>query len=385
MRRVDFNEGLELFHAPLAHLQTLAQKIRNFKNPSSRVTFVLDSNPNYTNVCHVDCSFCAFYRHKTAKDAYTKTIDEVMLHLQKARNAGLTTVLLQGGVNNDLGIDYYTDLIKEARRRFPEIHPHFFSAIEIFNLTQITDLSLEAILTKLWDAGLRTIPGGGAEILSEDVRLKLSPKKMTSLQWLDFHHLAHQIGFITTATMMYGHVETPEDIIIHLDRLRTIQDKIPGFTCFIPWSYKREKTALRRVVKHWAGADAYFRILAFARIYLDNFDHIGASWFGEGKEIGKQALHYGADDFGGTLVEENVHRSTGWVNKVDHNQMLHMIREAGFEPAQRDTFYKIVRTYENVESVEIPQEQEVKEADSLPAMNNPLKVHPNCKINVSTS
>lgn len=367
--RISLEEGIALFtEGSTEELKKKAQEIRNKKNPSQRVTFVLDSNPNYTNVCHIDCSFCAFYRHKGAKDAYTKSIDEVMEHLEKAKKAGLTTVLLQGGVNNDLKIDYYVDLVKAARQRYPEIHPHFFSAVEIYNCAQVSNLPIEEVLQKLWDAGLRTIPGGGAEILSERVRLSISPKKMGPNGWIDVHHKAHQIGFLTTATMMYGHIEEPKDIVHHFETLRQAQDKIPGFSCFIPWSYKRDRTALRRTVKHWAGKDAYFRILAFSRIYLDNFDHIGASWYGEGKEIGMEALHYGADDFGGTIMEENVHRATGWINRADHNDMLRMIRTAGFEPAQRDTFYNILRTYEGVEEVEIPFEQQVNEEDRLPAL-----------------
>jgi len=364
--RVSLEEGIDLFkNAPLEDLQKSAQKIRNQKNPPNRVTFVLDSNPNYTNVCRIDCSFCAFYRHPGAKDAYTKSIDQVMEHFALAKRAGLTTVLLQGGVNDDLKIDYYTELVKTARARYPEIHPHCFTAVEIWNCAKVSNLSLHETLKRLWDAGLRTIPGGGAEILAERVRLKISPKKMDPNGWMDVHHTAHQIGYKTTATMMYGHVEEPEDIVAHLDTLRNHQDKIPGFTSFIPWSYKRDRTSLRRTVKHWAGKDAYFRILAFARIYLDNFPHIGASWYGEGKEIGMQALHYGADDFGGIIMEENVHRATGWVNRADHNSMLQMIRQAGFEPAQRNTFYEILRTYEGIDSVEVPEEQLVNEPDRM--------------------
>ncbi len=356
--RITFDEGIEIFReAPLEELKARAQEMRNEKNPPHHVTFVLDSNPNYTNVCHIDCSFCAFYRHGGAKDAYTKSVDEVMEHMEKARNAGLTTVLLQGGVNNALKIDYYVDLVKTARERYPDIHPHFFSAVELWNLARISDLTLREVLERLWDAGLRTIPGGGAEILSERVRLEVSPKKMGPDGWIQLHHLAHEIGFKTTATMMYGHVEEPEDIVEHLETLRSHQDKIPGFSSFIPWSYKRNRTALRRKVKSWAGEEAYYRILAFARIYLDNFKHIGASWFGEGKEIGIQSLQYGADDFGGTIMEENVHRATEWINQADHNDMLQMIRQAGFEPAQRDAFYNVIRTYEGVDSVPSLQEK----------------------------
>jgi cyclic dehypoxanthinyl futalosine synthase len=309
--RISFEEGLKLFEsAPLDELQAKAQAIRNKKNPSNRVTFVLDSNPNYTNICKVDCSFCAFYRHKGAKDTYTKSVDQVMEHLQFARDAGLTTVLLQGGVNPELPLSYYIDVIKTARKEFPDIHPHFFTAVELSEVAKIEGITIREVLQALWDAGQRTLPGGGAEILSERVRLKVSPKKLEEDGWIHFHHTAHQVGFISTATMMYGHVEESWDIVTHLETLRQAQDKIPGFTSFIPWSYKRDRTALKRTVKHWAGADAYFRILAFARIYLDNFNHVSASWFGEGKEIGIQALQFGADDFGGTIIEENVHRAT---------------------------------------------------------------------------
>lgn len=368
--RITQEEGLELFkNAPLDELQARAQEVRNAKNPERQVTFVLDSNPNYTNVCNIDCGFCAFYRRKSAKDAYTKTVDQVMQHMQRARDAGLTTVLLQGGVNDDLTIDYYVDLVQTARRDYPDIHPHFFSAVELWNCARVSNLTLRETLERLWDAGLRTIPGGGAEVLAERVRLHVSPKKIGPDGWMNFHHLAHEIGYKTTATMMYGHVEEPEDILTHLETLRVHQDKIPGFTSFVPWSYKRNRTALRRTVKNWAGKDAYFRILAFARIYLDNFDHVSASWFGESKEIGMEALSYGADDFGGTIMEENVHRATDWINKADHNDMLRMIRQAGFEPAQRDTFYNILRTYEGVDSVEVPDAQKVTEADRLPILN----------------
>lgn len=368
--RLTFHEGVDLFkNATLTELQMHAQAIRIEKNGPEIVTFVLDTNPSYTNVCSIDCSFCAFYRHDKAKDAYTKSVEEVMKHMELARRAGLTTVLLQGGVNDALKIDYFVELVRASRTRYPDIHPHFFSAIELFRCAQISNLSVRQTLERLWEAGLRTIPGAGAEILSERVRQVIAPKKMTSDEWITFHETAHEIGYKTTATMMYGHIEEPEDIVQHLEFLRASQDRAPGFTCFIPWSYKRERTVLRRKVKHWAGDEAYFRILAFARIYLDNFDHIGASWYGEGKEIGMQALHYGADDFGGIVMEENVHRSTGWVNRADHNDMLCMIRKAGFEPAQRDTFYQILRTYQNVEVVEVPEEQRVDEADTYLALD----------------
>ena len=369
--RISFEEGLELFkHAPLEELKEKAQKLRYEKNPIPQVTFVLDSNPNYTNVCNADCSFCAFYRHKGAKDAYTKSIDEAMEHFETARKAGLTTVLMQGGLNDELKIDYYVALAKAARESYPDIHPHLFSAPEIWNVARVSNLSIRETLQKLWDAGLRTIPGGGAEIVSEKVRVKISPKKMEKGAWMDVHKTAHEIGFRTTATMMYGHVEEPEDILIHLDAIRALQDETSGFTAFIPWSYKRDRTSLRKEVLHWAGVDAYFRILAFSRIYLDNFDHIQASWFSEGKKTGMESLHYGADDFGGIIFEENVHRATNFISKTDHSHIVEMIREAGFEPAQRSTLYKILRTYEKDEVVSVPEEGKVKEEDRVSVLLN---------------
>ncbi|NCF71668.1 MAG: dehypoxanthine futalosine cyclase [Chlamydiales bacterium] len=365
-KRLTFDEGVDLLNnAPLEELQIQAQKIRNDKNPSHQVSFVLDSNPNYTNVCNADCTFCAFYRKSSAKDAYTKNKEQVMQLLEDAQNAGLTTVLLQGGLNDELPLDYYTSLVKEARKRYPKINPHFFTAPEIWNIARVSQCSTREVLQSLYDAGQRSLPGGGAEILSERVRKKVSPKKMEEGSWLKIHKEAHEIGFVTTATMMYGHIEEPEDVILHLEAIRNLQDQYHGFTAFIPWSYKRTNTALRRKVKSWAGEDAYFRILAVARIFLDNFDHIQASWFGEGKETGMRSLHYGADDFGGTIIEENVHRATDFINKTDHNGMLDMIRKAGFEPVQRNTYYDIVRTYEGLNNVEVPLQGRVKEEDKV--------------------
>jgi CofH subfamily radical SAM domain protein len=244
----------------------------------------------------------------------------------------------------------------------------FFSAPELWNCAKVSGVSVEEVLQALWNAGLRSIPGGGAEILSERVRMDISPKKMEKGAWADLHRKAHLIGFRTTATMMYGHVETPEDVIEHLETLRQIQDATSGFTAFIPWSYKRDRTALRRSVTSWAGPEAYFRLLAISRLYLDNFDHVQASWFSEGKETGMKALHYGADDFGGTITEENVHRSANFIAKTDHQGMLDMIRQAGFEPMQRDPLYTILRTYTRDEQVVVPELQRPKQRDHVPIL-----------------
>jgi len=365
-QRIRFEEGLELLvHAPLHELQEKAMKIRYKKNPTQHVTFVLDSNPNYTNICNVDCSFCAFFRHEEASDAYTKTVDEVLEHLALARRAGLSTVLLQGGLNKNLDLSYYVNLVEQARKEYPDIHPHFFSAPEIWHCAEVSHVTVREVLQALYDAGQRTLPGGGAEILSERVHAKVSPKKITPNMWIEIHKVAHQIGFRSTATMMYGHVEEPEDVLIHLEALRLAQDESGGFTAFIPWSYKPERTALGRHVKTWAGKTAYLRIIAFSRLYLDNFDHIQATWFSEGKETGIESLHYGADDFGGIILEENVHRAANFINKTNHRSIISMIRQAGFKPLQRDPLYNIVRSYDHDEEVDIPEAQCIKENDSI--------------------
>lgn len=363
-KRLSFDEALRLLKvAPLQELQALAHQEKYQRYPDGRVTFILDSNPNYTNICNVDCTFCAFYRTAKAHDAYMLSVEQVGSHLEYARQAGLQTVLLQGGVHEGISIDYLVALVKLAREKFPEIHPHFFSAVEIWNAANVSKMTIEQALQMLWDAGQRTLPGGGAEILSERIRKTISPKKIGPGGWLEVHTKAHAIGFKTTATMMYGHLETEEELIEHLELLRAAQDRTGGFSSFIPWSYKSNNTALRRKAGRWAGAELYYRVLAVARLYLDNFPHIAASWFSEGKDIGIQALQFGADDFGGTLHEENVHKATAHINSTDGNGMLRMIRQAGFVPMLRNSFYQVIRTFKEDEWMELPPSGRVEEIE----------------------
>ncbi|MGE3954021.1 MAG: CofH family radical SAM protein [Parachlamydiales bacterium] len=351
-KRLSIEEGIRLLtEAPLEELRERAVALRNARNPPKRVTFVLDSNPNYTNLCNADCSFCAFYRHSGAKDAYQKNLEESLEHVALAAEAGCSTVMFQGGLA-DYPLSFYTSLVRETLSRYPTIYPHYFTAPEIWNCARVNNLSIRDVLEALYDAGQRSLPGGGAEILTERVRTQISPKKMAPGAWIEIHKTAHQIGMRSTATMMYGHVEEARDIVEHLDTLRSAQDEIPGFTAFIPWSYKRERTALRRKVKHWAGLDVYLRILAFSRIYLDNFDHIQFSPIFEGLE-GQKAIHYGADDAGGIVLEENVHRATGFnLFKARADEMIGWIRSAGYEPAERNPLYEILRTFENYQAPE---------------------------------
>jgi cyclic dehypoxanthinyl futalosine synthase len=347
--RLTPEEGLfVLRNANLLDLGDLANEIRFKKNPHPYVTFVVDTNPNYTNVCTVDCIFCAFYRHPGEEGEYTYSVDHMIQKFKEAAAKGVTTVLLQGGVNPALPFSYYEEMVRRTVQEVPEIHPHFFSTSEIIGMSQVSGLSIREVLQRLWNAGLRTIPGGGAEILSDRVKKKISSKKGTSADWLNVMREAHRIGYRSTATMMYGHIETDEDIVIHLESIRQLQDETGGFTAFIPWSFKPGNTPLEKVIPHYATSTRYLQILAFSRIYLDNFPHIQASWFSEGKKTGQIALHFGADDFGGTLLEENVHAAANFVNKTNTEECIQLIHDSGFHAAQRTTLYEILRLHKRV-------------------------------------
>jgi cyclic dehypoxanthinyl futalosine synthase len=346
--RLSPDELLALLRAPdPLDLAELAQIARARHNPGPIVTFVIDTNPNYTNVCDTDCTFCAFYRPPGHAEAYTLTAAEVVARARSAAARGARTILLQGGHNPALPLSYYVELVARLRADVPEIHPHLFSPSEIASLARYEKRTVRAVLEALWEAGLRTIPGGGAEVLTARVRRRLAPKKGGPEAWLDVMREAHRVGFRTTATMMYGHVEEDEDVVEHLVRLRALQDETGGFLAFIPWSFKRGATPL---AKHVAARPApaptrYLRILAVARLALDNVAHVQASWFSEGTKAGQLGLHFGADDFGGTLIEENVLRAARHDNRTTTDEVVATIREAGFVPAERTTLYEIVRVF----------------------------------------
>lgn len=345
-KRLDREEGRWLLdEAPLLEVGALAQEVRLRRVPERRVTFVVDSNPNYTNVCVTDCQFCAFYRKPGDPEAWTLSVEEVLARVESAARGGATTVLLQGGHNPALPLDYYLEIVRETRRRFPRVTPHFFTASEIRTMARVSGLGIGQVLDRLHDAGQRTLPGGGAEILSTRVRQRIAPKKGGPETWLEVHREAHRRGFTSTATMMYGHVEETDDVLDHLDAVRALQDEHGGFTAFVPWSFKPANTLLEKWITHRRGPSAYLRMLAVARLYLDNVPHVQASWFSEGKRAGQVALHFGADDWGGTLLEENVHRAADFVNTISVDEIVTLIREAGFTPAQRTTAYEIVRTW----------------------------------------
>ena len=244
-----------------------------------------------------------------------------------------------------LPLEYYLELVERTVREVPQIHPHFFSTSEVLGMAHVSGLPVPEVLKRLWEAGLRTLPGGGAEILSDRVKKKISNRKGTSADWLEVMREAHRLGYKSTATMMYGHLEEDEDIIEHLDVVRALQDEYNGFTAFVPWSFKPGNTPLEKIIPHFATPTRYLQMLALARLYLDNVPHIQASWFSEGKKVGQIALHFGADDFGGTLQEENVHAAANFVNTTDTEECIQMIHDAGFVAAQRNTLYDVLKVY----------------------------------------
>ncbi len=344
--RIDSEEALYLLqNANTVQLGAVADLVRRTLHPEGVVTFVADTNPNYTNVCDTECLFCAFWRPSDASDAYTLSVDKLIEIMRTSYHNGATTVLLQGGHNPKIGFDYYLEIVRRARKEIPGLHLHLFSAPEISAIAKYSNTTTESILEQLWEAGLRTIPGGGAEVLSNRVRKKISPLKIDADEWMKVTREAHLMGFKTTATMMFGHFEEDGDIIEHLERIRNLQDDTGNFLAFIPWTFKPKNTFLERKLPHEVGGDRYLRVLALSRIYLDNFAHIQGSWFTQGNKIGSLSMHYGASDLGGTLFDENVLTCAENKYRSSLEELVHMISSAGFKPAQRNTFYEIVNRY----------------------------------------
>lgn len=323
-----------------------ADGIRKNLHPEGIVTFIVDRNINYTNVCINRCGFCAFYRNEGSPDAYLLTKEEIFKKIDETVALGGTQILLQGGLNPGLDIEYYIDLLGSIKRRY-DINIHGFSPPEINYIAEKHDLTIREILKILKEAGLDSIPGGGAEILSDRVRSIISPRKINTSVWLKVMEEAHRMGMRTTATMMFGSVEEPDDIIEHLDVIRSLQDKTGGFTAFIPWSFQPGNTELSRQsalnykLKLATGID-YLKTLALSRIYLDNIKNIQASWVTQGLKLAQVALRFGANDLGSTMIEENVVASAGISYRVSKNDMVDAIKSAGFRPAQRDTYYNIL-------------------------------------------
>lgn len=339
-KRLDANKGLALFkHADLLTLGELANGVRKRLHPERLVTFIVDRNINYTNICVNKCKFCAFYREAESPDAYILSREEIFTKIEETLAQGGTQILMQGGVHPDLGIEYFEDLFRSIKAYYA-IQIHSLSPSEISYVAKKADLSIKDALTRLKAAGLDSIPGGGAEILVDRVRKKVSPNKIRWRQWADVMRAAHKLGMPTTATMMFGSVETDKEIMEHLLRLRDIQDETGGFTAFIPWTYQPGNTELGG---RSATAVEYLKVLALSRIMLDNFDNIQASWVTQGAKIAQVALEFGANDFGSTMIEENVVAAAGITFRMTKQEIVNIIQDAGYVPAQRDTRYNILK------------------------------------------
>ncbi|MBR2143230.1 cyclic dehypoxanthinyl futalosine synthase [Anaerovibrio sp.] len=306
------------------------------------VTFIVDRNINYTNVCKNECRFCAFFRPKDHPDAYLLTNDEILAKVRETAEAGGTQVMIQGGLYPDLGLEYYETMLRSIKAEFPQITIHSFTATEIQYFAQQAGLSIVDTLKRLQEAGLSSLPGGGAEILVDEVRQKVSPKKIMTEDWLHVMECAHSIGMKSTATMVIGFGETMAQRIQHMEKIRRLQDKTNGFRAFITWTFQPGNTQLGG--EKTTGWD-YMKTLALTRLYMDNISHIQGSWVTQGERIGQLTLAFGADDLGSIMLEENVVRAAGTQYEMSINKMTDLIRGAGKEPAQRDTEYNVIRRF----------------------------------------
>jgi cyclic dehypoxanthinyl futalosine synthase len=324
--------------ADLPVLAQLAHAVRMRHNPEPVVTYAVDRNINYTNVCTSGCRFCAFWRSKNHGEAYVMDDATLAQKLEETKALGGTHILFQGGLNPDLDLEWHEDRIRFIRSF--GLHLHGYSPPEIVFLAKQSALTVDAVLERFVEAGLGSIPGGGAEILVDRVRGLVAPGKANSVEWLSVMAAAHRLGLRTTATMMFGHVETPSDRLVHLFRLRRLQDETEGFTAFIPWPYQPGRHTVQAKT---AGGSEYLRMLAIARLVLDNFAHVQASWVTQGPRVGQVALLFGADDLGSTMIEENVVAAAGVSHRLDQSEMIRLIETAGFLARQRDTFYRPVQ------------------------------------------
>lgn len=337
--RIDFKEAVSLLqNGDLLTLADLADRKRRKLAPEDLVTYVIDRNINYTNICVAGCLFCAFYRPPGHKEGYVISKKELKEKIEETLSLGGTQILLQGGMNPELNLDYYLDLLRSITENFP-IHVHGFSPPEIVFIANKSSLSISETLTRLIEAGLGSIPGGGAEILVEEVRKKISPGKCSANQWLEVMKTAHESGLKTTATMMFGHIEKPVDIIEHLMKIRNLQDETSGFTAFIPWTFQPDNT---RINVQALTSVEYLRVLAVSRLFLDNIPNIQASWVTQGEKIAQLSLFFGANDLGSTMIEENVVAAAGVKFRLSKDQITHLITKAGYMPAQRDCFYNLI-------------------------------------------
>jgi len=344
--RISQRDALDLYKLPLEDLGSLANRRRELKKASSYqnrgnevVTYIVDRNVNYTNVCNVYCKFCAFYRTEKDDDSYVITHEEMDQKIEETLALGGTQILMQGGHHPKLSMQWYLDLLSHIKGKYPQINIHGFSPSEFIHFRDVFNLPLEDIITQFRKAGLGSIPGGGGEILVDRVRQRISPLKAMTDDWLGVMDVAHGLGLNSSVTMMFGHVETIEDRIEHLERVRAQQDKTGGFTAFICWTFQAENTKLRAPT---VGAQEYLRTQALSRIYLDNIPNVQSSWVTQGLDVGQLALKYGANDLGSIMIEENVVSQAGTTFRMTVDDMKRLITELGYEPHQRDNWYNLL-------------------------------------------
>jgi cyclic dehypoxanthinyl futalosine synthase len=348
MSRLTNKEALNLIkNSSLIELGQLATKKKKELHPKGITTFVVDRNINYTNICWVDCKFCAFYRHQKDDDAYVLTYDEIDQKIDELLEIGGTQILFQGGVHPKLKIEWYEDLVEHICSKYPQITLHGFSSIEIDYISKISKISYTEVLSRLKAKGLASIPGAGAEILNDEVRDIIAPKKLDVDNWIEVHRQAHKLDIKSTATMMFGTIETDEQIIEHWDRVRQLQDETAGFRAYIMWSFQSSHTQLIKEIPNIQpqSSNRYLRLLAVARLYFDNIPNIQSSWVTQGSYIGQMALQFGANDLGSTMMEENVVSAAGTANEMNQQQMIDLINDMGEKPAKRNTAYNILERF----------------------------------------
>jgi len=340
--RLEASDAGDLFRSgELQKIGLAADMIRRKYHPEGIVSFLLDRNINYTNVCVARCTFCNFYRKPKHPEGYLLEKEEIFRKIEETIQLGGTGILMQGGMNPGLKIEYYEDLLWSIRKRY-QIHLHCFSPPEIVVLSRLSKLSIRESIRRLKSAGLDSIPGGGAEILTERMRREISPGKCTVDQWLEVMRIAHEEGLLTTATMMFGAGETVEEIVEHLEQIRRLQDETMGFVAFIPWNVQLEDTEMEKIIRTSVSPTEYLKVLAISRIYLDNVKNIQVSWLTQGLPVAQIALHFGANDVGSIMMEENVISTAGGRYRATEADLIGLIRKAGFLPAQRDTLYRTV-------------------------------------------
>lgn len=334
--RIGKEEATSLFKWDLLILGQLANSIRQRMHPEPVVTYIVDRNINYTNICISGCKFCAFSRKKEAEDAYVLSFQELSKKIEETIALGGIQILLQGGLHPDLDIEFYEDMLSYIKDHYP-IHIHGLSPPEIAHIAKNSRLDIQETILRLKNAGLDSIPGGGAEILVDRVREKISPRKCHTSTWLNIMEIAHGLGIKTTATMMFGHIETCAERVEHMLKIRALQDKTHGFTAFIPWTFQPKNTALNHI--RAVGATEYLKTLAISRIVLDNIPNIQASWVTQGPKIGQVSLFFGANDMGSLMIEENVVAATGVSFRLREEEMRYLIEKAGFRPQRRNMRY----------------------------------------------